>query len=139
MTFTPADPDALNGIRKAIQDTMLHEHHREDWFCMNLHLWLGERSGWLVARLDEAYAEIERLHGWAKQRTALIEVHAWDETIFGGFYCMTCSNMDDDSTDLVTWPCSSLRAVGVTDAEAVEIIQARRTAIQAKAAGHAGA
>jgi hypothetical protein len=132
MTYTPPDPDALKGIRKAIQDIKLHDHNREDWFCMNLTSWLGERSGWLVARLDEATAEVERLsqfvYEWANYRKALIELHEFDELVFGGFVCTRCSTPYDP--DLVAWPCDSLRAIGVTDEDAREIILAHRASIE---------
>ena len=61
--LTPEQREGLAGIRKAVQDIKLHDHERrEDWFCMNLTGWLGERSGWLVARLDEAHAEVASLN-----------------------------------------------------------------------------
>ena len=57
------EAETLAHIRKAVQDIKLHDHDREDWFCLNLQSWLGERAGWLLARLnerDERIIELER-------------------------------------------------------------------------------
>jgi len=82
-------------------------------------------------------------HSWVT-RTALINLHDWDELIFGGFYCTHCTPDDtDDPDDNVMWPCPSLRAAGVTDEEAIKLIAARRAAVTEKsrrdAQGEAGA
>jgi hypothetical protein len=61
----------------------------------------------------------------------LIKQHEYDELIFGGFLCLTCTpeaayNEDPDLT--VMWPCPPLRAAGMTDDEAVAVIKADREA-----------
>jgi hypothetical protein len=55
--------------------------------------------------------------------TALIKEHDWDELIFGGFVCLTCSPDEGDDPDVVAWPCPALRAAGMTDAHAVAHIE----------------
>jgi hypothetical protein len=67
----------------------------------------------------------------------LIEQHEYDELIFGGFLCLTCTpevayNEDPDQT--VMWPCPPLRDAGMTDNEAVAVIQAHRAAVAARQA-----
>lgn len=65
----------------------------------------------------------------------LIELHDWDELIFGGFYCMHCTPDDaDDPDDNVYWPCPTLRAAGMTDEQAIGLINAQRARIAAEAA-----
>lgn len=78
--------------------------------------------------LPALLAEVERLR---QQRAALIALHEYDELIFGGFICRHCTPDDcDDPDDNVMWPCPSLRAVGVTDDEAIALIKARRDEIE---------
>jgi hypothetical protein len=63
----------------------------------------------------------------ATERTALIELHDWDELIFGGFYCLHCTPDDPDSLDdPIAWPCLTLRDAGMTDEEGVALILAFR-------------
>jgi hypothetical protein len=77
---------------------------------------------------EQLLAEVEELRA---QRAELVKLHEYDELIFGGFYCTYCTPDDcDDPDDNVYWPCPSLRAAGVTDDEAIEIITARRAAIE---------
>lgn len=69
---------------------------------------------------------------------SLIETHEYDELIFGGFICLTCSPGEDsedygDPDTTVYWPCPTLREAGVSDADAIAHIQARRAAIEAEA------
>lgn len=71
------------------------------------------------------------------QRAALLALHKYDELVFGGFYCTHCT--PEDADDNVRWPCASLRAVGVTDEEAVAIIEAHRAGIERKAAAERAA
>lgn len=67
-------------------------------------------------------------------RAALIEQHQYDELIFGGFICTHCTPDDcDDPDDNVYYPCPSLRAVGVTDDDAIGIIKAHRAEVEARA------
>ncbi|MEU8040936.1 hypothetical protein [Streptosporangium sp. NPDC049078] len=83
---------------------------------------------------DEAIrllAEVKQLRGY---RAELISLHEREELIFGGFICLHCTPDDaDDPDDNVYWPCPSLRAVGVTDEEAIALITAHRAAIEEKA------
>jgi hypothetical protein len=62
----------------------------------------------------------------ATERTALIELHDWDELIFGGFYCLHCTPDDPDSLDdPIAWPCPTLRDAGTLTA--ISRNQSRRT------------
>lgn len=54
----------------------------------------------------------------------LLEEHDWDETIFGGFICMKCTPEDPGFDDVVAWPCPPLKAAGLTDVKAVEMVEA---------------
>ncbi|TMS00125.1 hypothetical protein [Nonomuraea basaltis] len=74
----------------------------------------------------------------AEQRDALIKLHEYDELIFGGFICLHCTPDDcDDPDDNVYYPCPPLRAVGVTNEEAVLIIKLARAERAAKHMGDA--
>jgi hypothetical protein len=57
----------------------------------------------------------------------MLQEHGFDELVFGGFICLLCSpeNSDDPYAD-VMWPCSALRAVGLTEQEAIDHITAQR-------------
>lgn len=98
----------------------------------------GERQAReIIAAVRGEAQEVGYRAGLRQQavKEALLKLHDWDELIFGGFYCMHCTPGDADDPDQnVYWPCPSLRAVGVTDEEAIQIITAHRAAIQAKAA-----
>ncbi|SFK91796.1 hypothetical protein SAMN05216275_14121 [Streptosporangium canum] len=73
---------------------------------------------------------VVQVHEWVT-RADLIKLHEYDELIFGGVYCTHCTPDDcADADDNVMWPCPPLRAAGVTDDEAIEIITARRAAIE---------
>ena len=77
--------------------------------------------------------QVEREMRQRQVLDALLKLHEWDELIFGGFYCMHCTPDDADDPDQnVYWPCPPLREVGVTDVEAVALITAHRSAIEAK-------
>jgi hypothetical protein len=66
------------------------------------------------------------------ERSALLELHDWDELIFGGFYCLHCTPDDEDSfDDPIAWPCQPLREAGVTDSEARALIRAHREKVEA--------
>lgn len=66
----------------------------------------------------------------ADSRPGLVDLHEWDELIFGGFYCTHCTPDDADDPDQnVYWPCPTLREAGMTNEEAVEIIREFRETI----------
>jgi hypothetical protein len=81
----------------------------------------------------------------AERRAALhslVKTHEYDELIFGGFMCLTCSPKEGEEgygevETTVGWPCPPLRAAGMTDEQAVEHIKARRAAIEAAAKARA--
>ncbi|MFI1194036.1 hypothetical protein ACH4T9_12375 [Micromonospora sp. NPDC020750] len=67
----------------------------------------------------------------------LIKQHEYDELIFGGFLCLTCTPeaaYDEDPDLTVMWPCPTLRAAGMTDDEATAVITADRASQDAKRA-----
>lgn len=69
----------------------------------------------------------------------LIVLHDWDELIFGGFICLTCT--PDDAAieeENVYWPCPPLRAGGMTDEQAKEIILRHRAEVEAAARAKRG-
>jgi hypothetical protein len=64
----------------------------------------------------------------------LAAAHEWDELIFGGYICLTCSPKEDapgygEPESTVMWPCGTLRAEGMTDDEATEIVRVRYAAV----------
>lgn len=69
----------------------------------------------------------------AAERSALLELHDWDELVFGGFYCLHCTPDDEDSLDEpIAWPCQPLREAGVTDDEARALILEHREKVEAE-------
>lgn len=69
----------------------------------------------------------------AAERSALLELHDWDELVFGGFYCLHCTPDDEDSLDEpIAWPCQPLREAGVTDDEARALILEHREKAEAE-------
>jgi hypothetical protein len=68
----------------------------------------------------------------------LLLMHDWDELVFGGFICLSCT--PDDAAieeENVYWPCPPLRAAGLTDEAAKEIILRHRAMVEARARGEA--
>ena len=135
LTNRPASDDLIEDLAVQVRERLDHEHPKpgsgEDWFCLNLVGYMGERMGNVLTRLRDAEAERAQLRN---HRSELVKLHDWDELIFGGFYCTHCTPDDaDDPDDNVYWPCPSLRAAGVTDEEAIALITARRAAIEEKA------
>ncbi|MFE0650992.1 hypothetical protein ACFVZH_20625 [Streptomyces sp. NPDC059534] len=64
-------------------------------------------------------------------RDDLLQLHDWDELIFGGFYCLHCT--PDDAWDYsIDWPCQPLLDAGVTLDDARQIIAQHRDEIEAK-------
>jgi hypothetical protein len=69
---------------------------------------------------------------------ALLKRHEYDELIFGGFMCLTCSPKEGEEgyglpETTVTWPCPPLFAAGLTGEQGVEHVKARRAAVEAAA------
>lgn len=50
--------ELLAQMREAVQDVKDHAHTREDFFCLNLLGWLGERTWVLLGHIDEQAAVI---------------------------------------------------------------------------------
>ncbi|UQA91215.1 hypothetical protein [Streptomyces halobius] len=68
----PARNSLLLSFGKSVQDRREHDHttQREDWYCLNLAAYMGERAAPVLRRLLDAEAEIDRL------RDELAEVKA---------------------------------------------------------------
>lgn len=136
---TKADGD-IAGIRDLAQAKADLDHlHRDkirladEVLVLNVDGYIGEST-----RSEIAYAtELGKPVRYLDERAALLALHEYDELIFGGFICTHCTGNDD--WDPTAWPCPPLRAVGVTDEEAIAIIKAHRAEIEAKAAQEAGA
>lgn len=69
---------------------------------------------------------------------ALLHEHTYEELIFGGMMCLTCSPKEGedgygDPDTTVGWPCPPLREGGLTDEQAVAFIKHRRAEIERKA------
>lgn len=60
--YRPITDAALAIVREALREADEHEHPpphgNEDLFCLNHRCWLGERMGWVLARLDLAEAAL---------------------------------------------------------------------------------
>lgn len=97
---------------------------------------LAEKQRAAEAQWRQSGYEGARGKGWVidliDPLDRLLKEHDWDETIFGGFICMTCTPEDPGFDDAVVWPCPPLKAAGLTDEQAVGIIQAHRTQIEAE-------
>lgn len=63
----PATTGLLMSFSEAIRDRREHDHtsQREDWFCLNLSAYMGERMAPVLRRLLDAEAEIDRLRAAA--------------------------------------------------------------------------
>lgn len=63
---------------------------------------------------------------------ALLAIHVYDELIFGGFICTHCTP-DDAVTedDTIPFPCPPLRAAGMTNKMAEQVIKAHREQVRA--------
>lgn len=67
----------------------------------------------------------------------LARKHAYDETIFGGFYCTKCT--PEGSDDNVMWPCPALAEAGMDQALAAMFVSGFRDGIAVQAAQTAAA
>jgi hypothetical protein len=66
----PARTDLLLQIAESVHDRRHHDHDKgEDWYCLNLAAWAGERSGAVLRRLLDAETEAEQL----RKRVAELE------------------------------------------------------------------
>jgi len=80
-----------------------------------------------------AVCEVERVQA-VERLAALIAQHDWDEQIFGGYLCLTCTPADcDDPDETVEWPCPPLREAGLTNEQATQIVRAHHEQVQARA------
>ena len=59
----PVQELVLYTIAEAVQDVRQHNHEtqREDWYCMNLVAWMGERMSFVLKRLIDEAAEADAL------------------------------------------------------------------------------
>ncbi|MFC7794575.1 hypothetical protein [Streptomyces cinereoruber] len=59
----PATDALLVQLGESVRDRLAHDHstQREDWYCMNLTSFMGERMGPVLRRLLDAEAEVVRL------------------------------------------------------------------------------
>jgi hypothetical protein len=69
---------------------------------------------------------------------SLARRHEYDELLFGGFMCLTCSPKEGQEgygevETTVSWPCPPLLAAGMTGEQALDHIEARRAEIEAAA------
>jgi hypothetical protein len=71
----PATGRLLEQLAQSVRDRLAHDHatQREDWFCMNLTSFMGERMGPVLRRLLDAEARAERYRiAWGMARTRAI-------------------------------------------------------------------
>ncbi|MFC8583344.1 hypothetical protein ACFUGD_02025 [Streptomyces sp. NPDC057217] len=59
----PATDALLVQLGESVRDRLAHDHstQREDWYCMNLTSFMGERMGPVLRRLLDSEAEVQRL------------------------------------------------------------------------------
>ncbi|MEV0556318.1 hypothetical protein AB0I27_23050 [Streptomyces sp. NPDC050597] len=63
----PATAKLLNAFGEAVRDCREHEHPKgEDFHCLNLAAWMGERAALVLRRLLDAEASVERLERQAE-------------------------------------------------------------------------
>lgn len=90
----PASDGLLMSFGQSVQDRRDHDHttQREDWYCLNLAAYMGERAAPVLRRLFDAEAELERLRRFAsvtdrrddeiRARLAMVDIRdsaeAWD-------------------------------------------------------------
>lgn len=57
----PATSELVESFGLSVAQMRSHEHGREDWFCLNLAAYMGEKVASVLRRLLDAEAEAERL------------------------------------------------------------------------------
>lgn len=90
----------------------------------------GDIAGFLAAAFAQADHQF---------RDAMLRLHDWDELIFGGYICLHCTPADAGPEDNVGFPCPPLRAIGITNEIAVQIITAHYEKIEKRAREEAAA
>ncbi|WP_019547625.1 MULTISPECIES: hypothetical protein [Streptomycetaceae] len=62
---SPATDSLLDAFAESITNMREHDHstQREDWHCLNLAAYMGERMAPVLRRLLDAEAEVELLRG----------------------------------------------------------------------------
>lgn len=86
-----------------------------------------------IVAVAEFRSQVEREERHRVAKDALLNLHEYDELIFGGFYCTYCTPDDADDPDQnVYWPCPPLREIGVTEVDAIVLISGRRAMIEAR-------
>ncbi|MEV7011740.1 hypothetical protein [Streptosporangium sp. NPDC051022] len=65
LTSRASSDDMIEELATAFLDRLAHEHPKpgegEDWYCLNLTSFMGERMGGVLVRLREAETEVNRL------------------------------------------------------------------------------
>jgi hypothetical protein len=73
----PATNGLLESFGKSIADRVGHDHttQREDWFCLNLAAYMGEKAAPVLRRLLDAESRAERYRiAWRMARTRAVSV-----------------------------------------------------------------
>ncbi|MFD4787855.1 hypothetical protein ACFWN1_12535 [Streptomyces sp. NPDC058459] len=68
----PATPGLLASFAQTVRDRREHDHttQREDWYCLNLSAYMGERMATVLRRLLDAESRAERYRtAWGMART----------------------------------------------------------------------
>ncbi|MEU7293364.1 hypothetical protein AB0A76_09190 [Streptomyces exfoliatus] len=75
----PATDALLTQLGESVRDRLAHDHstQREDWYCMNLTSFMGERMGWVLRRLLDVEAEAAQL----RARVAELEARSYDAAL----------------------------------------------------------
>ncbi|MDT0387878.1 hypothetical protein [Streptomyces dubilierae] len=68
----PATAGLVEQLAESVRDRLAHDHstQREDWFCLNLTSFMGERMGPVLRRLLDVEARVDELAAKAKRGAA---------------------------------------------------------------------
>jgi hypothetical protein len=81
----PATDALLVQLGESVRDRLAHDHttQREDWFCMNLTSFMGERMGPVLRRLVDAEARVAELEAPVLNRgsATTAQIHAYLRTV----------------------------------------------------------